>query len=109
MVRPNGLCARYFIGWACWLRKTRSCRGRYCWRPGARIREFCKLRRLARLIETHLCDLNSTTGYALYRSISTEIWLQQCIGEKVPAPGAASEAPRLKSTSGSPDAEVVLN
>ena len=49
--------------------------------PGARIHEFCDQHRLAQLIRMHVRGISATTGYHLYRLVSTEIWLQQCIGK----------------------------
>lgn len=54
--------------------------------PDARIHEFCEPRKLARLIETHRRGINANTGLHLYRLMSTEIWLQECIGNAVIGP-----------------------
>jgi asparagine synthase (glutamine-hydrolysing) len=55
--------------------------------PGARIHEFCDPRGLARLIRMHLRGINKMTGFHLYRLVSTEIWLQQCIGHPMSVSG----------------------
>jgi asparagine synthase (glutamine-hydrolysing) len=67
--------------------------------PGALIHEFCEPHALAKLIQTHLRGINVMTGYHLYRLISTEIWLQRCIGQ-------ASPVPRLQQVSACPNFSV---
>ncbi|HSC56588.1 MAG TPA: asparagine synthase (glutamine-hydrolyzing), partial [Nitrospira sp.] len=62
--------------------------------PGAHIHEFCDPRRLARLVKTHLLSINNTTGYQLYRLISTELWLQECVS----GPASAGPPPHRVSS-----------
>jgi asparagine synthase (glutamine-hydrolysing) len=71
--------------------------------PGARIHEFCDPRGLARLIRTHLRGVNVMTGFHLYRLVSTEVWLQQCITHAMPGSGRAV---RLDSNLASAHAET---
>jgi asparagine synthase (glutamine-hydrolysing) len=47
--------------------------------PNARIHEFCEPRGLARLIDMHVRGINALTGFHLYRLVSTELWLHQCM------------------------------
>jgi asparagine synthase (glutamine-hydrolysing) len=63
--------------------------------PRARIHEFCEPRGLARLIEMHLRGINRMTGYHLYRLVSTEIWLQRCIGTHINKAGPTVVSPTL--------------
>jgi len=62
--------------------------------PGARIHEFCDPGGLARLIRTHLRGVNVMTGFHLYRLVSAEVWLQQCIVHAMPVSGQALQSKR---------------
>jgi asparagine synthase (glutamine-hydrolysing) len=46
---------------------------------GALIHEFCEPRAINRLINMHLRGWGPMTGLHLYRLISSELWLQECI------------------------------
>lgn len=63
--------------------------------PGSRIQEYCEPKRIARLISLHQHGVR-IVGKHLYRLLSTEIWLRECIGQRrssdalVPALGQGS-------------------
>jgi len=59
---------------------------------GACIHEFCEPTQLELLIKAHRLGVNATTGLHLYRLMTTELWLQECIRSPVYSQLAAAAA-----------------